>query len=376
MSEARKAVTEFGDTINARPGGNLLWFNLKTDAVDDVLGFTTDWITVFSGRFDRIIVVTMQSGEIQVPPNVEVFSLGKEVGYSEARRLLRFYQLLARIFSTHRVDGCFAHMTPLFAVLAFPLLWAKRIPLTLWYAHKSVTATLRLAEKVVDRIVTPSKESFRIPSTKVEVVGHGINTDRFTPNPRRRQDRSFQIVSVGRLSRIKRIDTLLTAFAGAVQDNPSANMRLILVGRPATSDDHQYVADLGKLIRRLDIVDQVQIHGDVPYQRVAEYYQAADCFVNLSDTGSVDKAVLEAMCCGIPVITSNEAFATILGDLGSGICFVDKSVESVRGAIHALLAMQPTERASLGMQLRERAAKDHGLVRLADLLAARITRPA
>ena len=42
------------------------------------------------------------------------------------------------------------------------------------------------------------------------------------------------------------------------------------------------------------------------------YYQGADIFVNLSSTGSIDKAVLEAMACGCLIITSNEAFKEIL----------------------------------------------------------------
>jgi len=38
----------------------------------------------------------------------------------------------------------------------------------------------------------------------------------------------------------------------------------------------------------------------------------ADIFINLSDTGSIDKAVLEAMASGCLVLTSNEAFTNIL----------------------------------------------------------------
>lgn len=350
----------------------LLWFNLKTDADDDVLGFTSDWINTFAGRFDRILVVTMESGTIRVAPNVEVFSLGKEKGYSEARRLIRFYRLVGSLLTRHRIDGCFAHMTPLFAVLAFPLLWLRRVPLTLWYAHKSVTPMLRLAEKLVDRVVTPSPESFRIPSRKVRVVGHGINTSRFTVTARGRREPSFQVVSVGRLSRIKQVDVVIRAFAQAAESAPGADMRLVLVGGPASVSDERYVGTLRELVDQLNLGDRVHFSGNIPYARVAQYYETASCFVNLSNTGSVDKAVLEAMCCGVPVITSNEAFAGILRDVEPGLCYVMGQVKSVADALQTLAAMPSADRSSLGLRLRELAVRDHGLERLAGLLSSQL----
>ena len=155
----------------------LLWFNLVTDADAPVQGFTTDWINVLAQRSTTIDVLTMQAGRIAVADNVQVYSVGKEKGYSEPRRALEFYKLLRQILKKQRHDACFAHMQPLFAVMGAPLLKAANIPTTLWYAHKSVTPKLWLAEKVVHRVVTPSPESFRINSPKVRVVGHGVDTN-------------------------------------------------------------------------------------------------------------------------------------------------------------------------------------------------------
>ena len=49
----------------------------------------------------------------------------------------------------------------------------------LWYTHKAVNWKLKLAEKLVDKIFTASKESFRLPSKKVEITGHGIDLEKF-----------------------------------------------------------------------------------------------------------------------------------------------------------------------------------------------------
>ncbi|PIE32006.1 hypothetical protein CSA56_16765, partial [candidate division KSB3 bacterium] len=140
----------------------LLLFNLLTDADDPILGFTSSWIRELARQVDAIDVLTMQTGNVVVPGNVRVYSVGKEKNYSEPRRALEFYRRLWKLLCSHKYEACFAHMMPLFAAMGAPLLRIKRIPIVLWYAHKSVTPTLRLATFLVDRVVSASVESFRI----------------------------------------------------------------------------------------------------------------------------------------------------------------------------------------------------------------------
>src|SRR3990170_4059881 len=130
---------------------NLLIFNLKTDAVDAVHGFTTDWINALAPHFKKIFVITMVAGKIRVAGNVTVYSVGKENGYSIPRRIFEFYRILYRLLHTEAIDACFAHMIPLFSVMGWPLLKAKSIPIVLWYAHKTVNTTLKIAVCLVDR---------------------------------------------------------------------------------------------------------------------------------------------------------------------------------------------------------------------------------
>ena len=48
-------------------------------------------------------------------------------------------------------------------------------------------------------------------------------------------------------------------------------------------------------------------HKDLPV-----YYQSHDIFIHLSKTGSVDKVLLEAMACGIKVLSSNDSSRSFL----------------------------------------------------------------
>ncbi len=110
----------------------LLMFNLMTDTSDPVLGFTTAWIHELATHCETIDVITMYQGTLAVPDNVRVFSAGRERGYSKPLRVLNFYNHLIRLLLTQKYDVCFAHMMPLFAGLAGPLLTARGIRTVLW----------------------------------------------------------------------------------------------------------------------------------------------------------------------------------------------------------------------------------------------------
>ena len=69
------------------------------DADHATLGHTTAWTNALARRADHVSVITMVAGRIAVEPNVTVYSLGKELGRSEPRRLLTYYRLVHTGFS-------------------------------------------------------------------------------------------------------------------------------------------------------------------------------------------------------------------------------------------------------------------------------------
>src|SRR3989339_374793 len=69
----------------------------------------------------------------------------------------------------------------------------------------------KLAEKLTDKIFTASKESFRLPSKKVEVTGHGIDLDKFKPAEIKKDGSKFKIISVGRISPVKNYEIMINA---------------------------------------------------------------------------------------------------------------------------------------------------------------------
>ena len=163
----------------------LLLFNLMTDDADPVLGFAGDWIRVLAARCEYVDVLTMYRGTYLPPDNVRVFSAGRERGLSKAARLTRFYRQLARLLSKRRYDACFAHMMPLFAGLAGPLLTARGISTTLWYTHRQRSLQLRAGLLMSRRVVSADASSFPYETGKLRVLGHGIDCDFYAPAPLR-----------------------------------------------------------------------------------------------------------------------------------------------------------------------------------------------
>src|SRR5690606_19324541 len=126
-------------------------------------------------------------------------------------------------------------------ILLGGVLWRifrKRI--YLWYAHKSTASGLKLALVFLSRVFTPNKSSFRIDSPKVYITGHGIDTSLFSPESHLQKNGICQIVTIGRISRVKKNDIILQALACMAQKNAHLNM----VGEPSTSDDYIYESDL------------------------------------------------------------------------------------------------------------------------------------
>ncbi|MEO1389769.1 MAG: glycosyltransferase family 4 protein [Cyanobacteria bacterium J06634_6] len=352
---------------------NLLVFNLKTDADDSVLGFTTDWINALAKKCDRVIVITMSMGRLAVDQNVRVFSIGKEKGYSEPRRLFEFYRYLIQILRTEKVDACFAHMIQLFAILGWPLLKLKKIPILLWYEHSHVPVSLRIATALVDRVVAASPNGFRIKTHKFRSIGHGVDIQRFTPTTSSTSTcQKVRLLTLGRLSPVKRLETAIEAVA-LLPDKLKQQIELRYVGDPMDEKGKAYTSQLNETVSQLALEDVVAFQPALPFFKVQTAYHSADIFINSSNTDSVDKTVLEAMSCGLAVITSNAAFADVLGEtLAKQWCIPKNRPDILAKRIEQLAAMSPKERQELGSRLRERVKASHSLEALSRRLVTEV----
>lgn len=333
---------------------NLLVFNLATDADDPILGFTSGWLNRLAPHYTRIDVITMRAGRLALAANVQVHSVGKERGWSEARRALTFYHLLSGLLLRRRYAACFAHMMPLFAVMGAPLLRPLGVPITLWYTHRQRHRTLAWAARVSRRVVSAAPDSFPIATPKLRVLGHGIDTDFFSPSADALPASPPTIVQVARLMPIKHQATLIRALTAL----PDA--RAVFVGDVPPEQGAAYRHDLEALARDLGVAQRVTFAGSLTADGVREAYRRAAAAVNLSPAGLFDKAALEALACGVPTVVSSAAFDGLIGGADWRIESPDDHV-GLAARLAAALALDPAERARLTSAIRARTVEAHSL---------------
>ena len=286
----------------------LLICTQKIDETDGYFGFFGAWVRELAKYVTEVHIVCLYQGIMSLPNNVTVHSLGKEGGVSHLKYLWRFYTYIWSLRKEY--DAVLVHMNPEYVGLGgiFWRMTGKRV--VLWYTHKRVDLKLRVATMLASAIATASLESFRLKSKKVRVLGHGIDTEHFLPRKEKRINDVFRIGTVGRVSPSKQLEKIITA--SALLKERGVILSLQIVGQPARASDVAYENSLRNQIQSLGLQSVVELAGPLPYSQIPDFYRSLDIFVNLSLTGSLDKAVLEAMSCNVPVLTSNEAFKKVL----------------------------------------------------------------
>lgn len=340
---------------------------MMTQAIDldhPVLGFTHHWVETLAQHVDHITVLCRLAGRHQLPSNVTLLAYAQS---SDAdiplQRHTFFHRHLWRLVAGHQVDSVFVHMIPKWVIMAWPYCKMAGRPLTLWYTHGSVNGRLRIAHRLADQILTASAASYGLPGEHVRVMGHGIDTDRFVPQERLGDDGRFQILMPGRLSPTKKPHQLIAAIANLPKEQQQ-KLCCHLIGQAANPEDDHYVATLNAQIKANKLEERVKLLGAIPFNQMVHHYQQADLVINLSHTNSLDKTILEAMACGVPVLTSNPAFESILQPIDPNCLLPHDAPQQLGQRLHHWLKAVPMERQQLGERLRHEVVQHHNLSQL------------
>lgn len=184
--------------------------------------------------------------------------------------------------------------------LKYAPLSLEGIPLTKELAWRYTTAFFNRFPQVT----TPSEvmrrelisHGLKVP---VSAISNGVDINLFCPKEDHygSNDLPLTMLHVGRLSYEKRIDVVIRAFARLSTSHPYA--RLVIVGEgPEKSRLHSLVDVLG-------ISKSVDFEGFVPHDQLPSFYTGANIFVTASTIETQGLVVLEAMACGLPVVSVN-----------------------------------------------------------------------
>ena len=174
-----------------------------------------------------------------------------------------------------------------------------------------------------------------IADAKLQVVGNGVDLDRFSPLPQAQARRELGIpegvpvlVSVGGLVErkgfhrvIEQLPALRQAFPGLVY---------LVVGGASPEGDMS--AELRQQVAQLGLNDHVHFLGPLPPDQLRVPLSAADVFVLATRNEGWANVFLEAMACGLPVVTTavgGNAEVVCRDELGTVVPFGDAA------ALHA-----------------------------------------
>lgn len=184
---------------------------------------------------------------------------------------------------------------------------------------------------------------------KIRYIPNGVDINRFQPVARDAADKVV-IGTVGSLTAVKRQSLLLEVFAGVVKMGP---VRLMIAG------DGPLRGELETKAGALGIADRVEFLGYQP--DATKVYEKLDIFVMSSATEQMPMSVLEAMACGLPIVSTD------VGDIKNMVSPENQSLITSEGELGQTLKSLVRDgawRQELGRQNREHCVRVYSIDRM------------
>lgn len=217
-------------------------------------------------------------------------------------------------------------------------------------------------------------ERFGIERQRMRVIPNGVNTRVFAPGSEQlaREGRDLDgfdtvVGYVGALSRIRRVGTLLEAFAGLESPERTG---LVLVGGGADE------ASLSRQAEALGVADRVRFAGSVPYSEVPGWIRCFDLAVDPTAvlmrtaegvrTASFSQKIGQYLACGVPVLAWSCPDTEFLDEEGVGKTAVYPDARSLSSAMQDLVGASTEHKNEMARRAREVAEERFDSQALAD----------
>jgi teichuronic acid biosynthesis glycosyltransferase TuaC len=164
---------------------------------------------------------------------------------------------------------------------------------------------------------------------KSEVVGNGVDAEQFHPVGRTAARNRYGIpesarviVSVGALVERKGMHRVIDCLPELIRHHP--NLHYLIVGGASPEGDNR--AELAAQVARLGLAGHVHFLGALPSDELKWPLSASDVFVLATRNEGWANVFLEAMACGLPVVTTDvggNAEVVCSSELGTVVPFGD-----------------------------------------------------
>jgi glycosyltransferase involved in cell wall biosynthesis len=199
-------------------------------------------------------------------------------------------------------------------------------------------------------------------SSKVITITNGVDTDRFSLNPlartRLREEFGigrdcFVVGTCARLEPIKDLALLIRGFAIMVnQRGWEQDARLVLVGGGSLRDELMYTA------AQEGVTDKLLITGFVG--NVPDWMSVFDVYAITSLDEGLPLSVMEAMSCGLPVVSVNVGSLATIIDTEVGFIMSGRTRDELAGKLIEICRSQGM-REEMGTAARQRIVNNYSL---------------
>ena len=216
----------------------------------------------------------------------------------------------------------------------FPTIDIVRNKLLIKYSSKNAAQIHTVSEFSRQELIN----IYKLPEENIHVVPNGVDLGRFScgdrvaacENVEKNLNIRNYILTVGRLEPRKNHIGLVYAYALLKEKNINIGP-LVIVGQR----DYRYT-EIFHVIHKLRLHDSVMIIESIDDDLLPDVYRASELFVYPSFAEGFGIPPLEAMACGIPVISSNTtAMAEVIGN--AGLLIDPNYPEEIAEAMSALI---------------------------------------
>ena len=230
--------------------------------------------------------------------------------------------VMLRLRRLHRFDIIDAHFAYPDGYAASLLGKWLRIPITITLRGTEVPmADSRIKRRLILRAIDRAARVFSVADSlkrhvtklgadpdKILVVGNGVDTDKFKPMEKSRARKALGLpddakilVSVGGLVERKGFHRVIECLPELRKRFPS--IIYLVVGGPSREGD--WGDRLRTMTRELAVEEHVRFLGALPAEELKVPLSAADIFVLATRNEGWANVFLEAMACGLPVVTTD-----------------------------------------------------------------------
>jgi glycosyltransferase involved in cell wall biosynthesis len=317
------------------------------------LGAAATMVRALAERVDEVVVLAAAGELDSLPANVR---LRRFAAPAQALRGARFEADLVAELARGRPGALLAHMSPIYALLAAPVLRPLRVPLLLWFTQQRAGGHLARSARVVDAILSVDERSVPLRSPKVRAIGHGVDTELFRCLPRTDRTGPLRLLSLGRYAEVKDHEVAVLAVRALLDGGHEAELTV-------HGEDGPSRRRLAALVGELGLETHVRLLEAVPRSQVPAALGCADVLVNATRGASADKVVFEALASCTPVVAASPVFDTLLP---AELRFTAGDADHLAARALAAAAFPEAER----RRLRARVEAEHSVGHWADAVLA------